>query len=94
MSGGADADLRLAVTGAGGRMGREVIEAAVDREGVAVAVAVNRTETDPVAGVAVDAADRLGELLAAEAPDVLVDFTGPARRSRTPRPAPTRTCRS
>ena len=77
MSGGADAGLRLAVTGAGGRMGREVIEAAGDRDGVVVAVAVNRTETDPVAGVAVDDADRLGELLAAESPDVLVDFTGP-----------------
>ena len=77
MSGGADAGLRLAVTGAGGRMGREVIEAAADRDGVVVAVAVNRTETDPVAGVAVDDADRLGELLAAESPDVLVDFTGP-----------------
>jgi 4-hydroxy-tetrahydrodipicolinate reductase len=69
--------LSVAVTGAGGRMGREVIEAAVDREGVAVAVAVNRTATDPVAGVDVADADRLGELLAAEAPDVLVDFTGP-----------------
>ncbi|MFC7324769.1 4-hydroxy-tetrahydrodipicolinate reductase [Halorubrum rutilum] len=76
--GGAGADRRLAVTGAGGRMGREVIEAAVDREGVAVAVAVNRTATDPVAGVEVDDADRLGGLLAAESPDVLVDFTGPA----------------
>ncbi|MFC7186079.1 4-hydroxy-tetrahydrodipicolinate reductase [Halorubrum yunnanense] len=78
MSGGAtDANLRLAVTGAGGRMGREVIEAAADREGVAVAVAVNRTATEPVAGVDVDSADRLRELLAAESPDVLVDFTGP-----------------
>ena len=71
------ADLRIAVTGAGGRMGREVIEAAADREGVAVAVAVNRTETDPVAGVAVEPADRLCELLAGAEPDVLVDFTGP-----------------
>jgi 4-hydroxy-tetrahydrodipicolinate reductase len=78
MSGdGADAALRIAVTGAGGRMGREVIEAAVDREGVAVAVAVNRTPTEPVTGVEVAAADRVGELLAAEDPDVLVDFTGP-----------------
>jgi 4-hydroxy-tetrahydrodipicolinate reductase len=77
MSGGATDALRIAVTGAGGRMGREVIEAAADRGGVAVAVAVNRTATDPVAGVEVDAADRLGELLAAEDPDVLVDFTGP-----------------
>jgi 4-hydroxy-tetrahydrodipicolinate reductase len=69
--------LSVAVTGAGGRMGREVIEAASDRDGVAVAVAVNRTATDPVAGVEVAAADRLGDLLAAESPDVLVDFTGP-----------------
>ncbi|WP_435072945.1 4-hydroxy-tetrahydrodipicolinate reductase [Halorubrum sp. HHNYT27] len=69
--------LSVAVTGAGGRMGREVIEAAADREGVAVTVAVNRTATEPVAGVEVADADRLGELLAAESPDVLVDFTGP-----------------
>jgi 4-hydroxy-tetrahydrodipicolinate reductase len=69
--------LTVAVTGAGGRMGREVVEAAADREGVAVAVAVNRTATDPVAGVDVGDADRLGELLATERPDVLVDFTGP-----------------
>jgi len=78
MSGGSTDTLRIAVTGAGGRMGREVIEAAAGREGVAVAVAVNRTATGPVAGVDVDAADRLGDLLAAESPDVLVDFTGPA----------------
>jgi 4-hydroxy-tetrahydrodipicolinate reductase len=69
--------LSVAVTGAGGRMGREVIEAALDREGVAVAAAVNRTATDPVAGVEVAPADRLGDLLTSESPDVLVDFTGP-----------------
>jgi len=69
--------LRLAVTGAGGRMGREVIEAAADREDVAVAVAVNRTAVDPVAGVAVDPADDLAARLEDDAPDVLVDFTGP-----------------
>ncbi|OYR40221.1 4-hydroxy-tetrahydrodipicolinate reductase [Halorubrum sp. Ib24] len=79
MSGGAadSHSLSVAVTGAGGRMGREVIEAAADREGVAVAVAVNRTATEPVARVDVEDADRLGELLAAETPDALVDFTGP-----------------
>ncbi len=69
--------VRVAVTGAGGRMGREVIEAAVDREGVAVAFAVNRSETDAVAGVSVDSTDRLDERLATREPDVLVDFTGP-----------------
>ena len=80
MSGPGDStatDLRIAVTGAGGRMGRKVIEAAADRDGVAVAVAVNRTATDPVAGVAVEDADRLADLLASGEADVLVDFTGP-----------------
>ncbi|WP_096390966.1 4-hydroxy-tetrahydrodipicolinate reductase [Halopenitus persicus] len=72
-----DAPLRVAVTGAGGRMGREVIEAAVDREGLAVALAVNRTETEPVAGVAVDPADEFADRLPAVEPDVVVDFTGP-----------------
>ncbi|OYR59064.1 4-hydroxy-tetrahydrodipicolinate reductase [Halorubrum halodurans] len=80
MTGDADAT-RIAVTGAGGRMGREVIEAAAAREDVAVGLAVNRTPTDPVAGVDVADAARLGDLLAdaggdAHA-DVLVDFTGP-----------------
>ncbi|MFD1569923.1 4-hydroxy-tetrahydrodipicolinate reductase [Halorubrum laminariae] len=84
MSGtGASAEpLRVAVTGAGGRMGREVIEAARDRDDVAVAVAVNRSPIDPVAGVEVRDADDFPELLAGDAPDgapdALVDFTGPA----------------
>ena len=73
-----DEPLRVAVTGAGGRMGREVIEAATSRDGVAVAVAVNRTETEPVAGVDIETADRLPELLAEREPDALVDFTGPS----------------
>ncbi|WP_049984262.1 4-hydroxy-tetrahydrodipicolinate reductase [Halorubrum sp. BV1] len=79
---GPEPPLRVAVTGAGGRMGREVIEAASDREGVDVAVAVNRSPMDPVAGVDVRAAADLPELLAGDrgegGPDVLVDFTGPA----------------
>lgn len=74
---GPSEDLQVAVTGAGGRMGREVIEAAIERDGVAVAAAVNRTPVDAVAGVTVEPADRLSETLAAEEPDVLVDFTGP-----------------
>lgn len=86
MSGhGSDADdanatepVRIAVTGAGGRMGGEVLEAATHRDDVRVVLAVNRSETEPVAGVAVDPADDLDRLLADTAPDVLVDFTGPA----------------
>jgi len=69
--------LSVAVTGAGGRMGCEVLAAAADREGVAVAFAVNRSPVDPVAGVAVADADDIGDLLASEDPDILVDFTGP-----------------
>lgn len=68
---------RLAVTGAGGRMGREVIEAAGKREDVDVVLAVNRSEMDSVAGVAVDDAADFSSLLADCDPDVVVDFTGP-----------------
>jgi 4-hydroxy-tetrahydrodipicolinate reductase len=71
--------VRVAVTGAGGRMGREVIEAAGDRGDVSVALAVNRTPVDggAVAGVPVHDADDLSALLAESDADVLVDFTGP-----------------
>jgi 4-hydroxy-tetrahydrodipicolinate reductase len=60
-------------------MGREVIEAAADRDDCAVALAVNRSSVDAVAGVEVADAAELPNLLAdAEPPvDVLVDFTGP-----------------
>ena len=69
--------IRLAVTGAGGRMGREVIEAADGREDVEVVLAVNRSPVEEVAGVAVDDAADFASLLAERDPDVVVDFTGP-----------------
>lgn len=69
--------VRLAVTGAGGRMGAEVIEAAIDREDVEVVLAVNRTETADVAGIEVELAEHLADRLEAVEADVLVDFTGP-----------------
>ncbi|SNR35765.1 4-hydroxy-tetrahydrodipicolinate reductase [Halorubrum vacuolatum] len=69
--------VRVAVTGAGGRMGREVIEAAASRAGVTPAFAVNRSETAAIAGVDVEPAGQLSELLTTDDPDVLVDFTGP-----------------
>ncbi|WP_432764802.1 4-hydroxy-tetrahydrodipicolinate reductase [Halobaculum limi] len=72
-----DVGVRVAVTGAGGRMGREVIEAAADRDDVTVTLAVNRSPVDAVAGVDVADAAKLPELLAESDPDVLVDFTGP-----------------
>ncbi len=72
-----DDTVRLAVTGAGGRMGREVIAAAEARETVEVVAAVNRSVTGPVSGIEVADADRFDELVATRRPDVLVDFTGP-----------------
>lgn len=71
--------IEVAVTGAGGRMGEEIIEAAAGRDDVEVTIAVNRSalEAGAVGGVPVrDAAD-LPDLLAEHDPDVLIDFTGP-----------------
>ena len=67
----------LAVTGAGGHMGREVLAAANDRENLHVALAVNRSPVDPVAGHEVEDESDLPRLLADRDPDVLVDFTLP-----------------
>ncbi|MFC6826187.1 4-hydroxy-tetrahydrodipicolinate reductase [Halopelagius fulvigenes] len=69
--------VRLAVTGAAGRMGREVLDAATDRDDVDVVLAVNRSPVEEISGVPVREAARIDELLAVEMPDVLVDFTGP-----------------
>jgi 4-hydroxy-tetrahydrodipicolinate reductase len=71
---------RVVVTGATGRMGGEVIDAAADREDVEVVAAVSRT--GEAAGVpddapVVDDADLAGTLVAREA-DALIDFTAPA----------------
>ncbi|MDR5673799.1 Dihydrodipicolinate reductase [Halalkaliarchaeum sp. AArc-CO] len=71
----------IAVTGAGGRMGREVIELASDRNGVEVALAVNRSAVDDVRDHpvrTVGGREDLAEALADTEPDVLVDFTAPA----------------
>jgi len=68
----------VAVTGATGRMGRAVLDAASAREDVSVAFAVARDPgDDPVAGVSVAPSDDLQALLADHAPDALVDFTVP-----------------
>jgi len=71
--------VRLAVTGATGRMGREVVELADERPGVDVVVAVNRDpDVEEFRGVPIEPADRFESLLEAEEPHALVDFTGPA----------------
>lgn len=68
----------IAVTGAAGRMGREVLAAATDREGIDVAFAVNRSSVDElISGVVIESSDNFAELLAEYEPDVVVDFTGP-----------------
>jgi dihydrodipicolinate reductase (EC 1.3.1.26) len=68
----------IGVTGAAGRMGREVLSAAADREGIDVAFAVNRSSVNElVSGVVVESSDNVAELLAEYEPDVIVDFTGP-----------------
>ncbi|AUX09786.1 4-hydroxy-tetrahydrodipicolinate reductase [Halalkaliarchaeum desulfuricum] len=73
--------VRVAVTGAGGRMGREVIDLANERDDLDVALAVNRSTIGEVAGVPVrtaEGSDPLAEALSEVEPDVLVDFTAPA----------------
>ena len=79
--GGADAsngEVRLAVTGAAGRMGRAVLDAATGRSNFAVVLAVNRDPaTQEVGDVPIEAAADLSDVLAERVPDVLVDFTGP-----------------
>ena len=70
--------ITLGVTGAAGRMGREVLAAAATRETVDVAFAVNRSAVDePISGVDVDTNDEFESLLAAHDPAVVVDFTAP-----------------
>jgi len=68
----------IAVTGAAGRMGREVLSAATARENCEVAFAVNRSSVDElVSGIVIESTDNFAELLADHEPDVVVDFTGP-----------------
>jgi len=68
----------IAVTGAAGRMGREVLAAAAAREDIEVAFAVNRSPVDElISGVVIESNDNFAELLADHEPDVVVDFTGP-----------------
>lgn len=70
---------RLAVVGATGRMGQELLEAATEREDVVVPVAASRTpEQGPIAGHTLDYAADMQSLYERREIDVLVDFTSPA----------------
>lgn len=74
----ADGPLRLGVTGATGRMGREVLAAVDDREDCDVVVAVNRSpDVDAVDGVAIEPASEFEGLVHGREPHAIIDFTGP-----------------
>ncbi|MFB6168552.1 MAG: 4-hydroxy-tetrahydrodipicolinate reductase [Haloferacaceae archaeon] len=74
---------RLAVTGASGVMGRQVLAVAADDPAYEVAVAVSRSPVEDVpGGVVVQDDDRLAGLLADRDPDAVVDFTAPAATRR------------
>jgi 4-hydroxy-tetrahydrodipicolinate reductase len=75
MSGDITADpLTIGVTGATGRMGQAVRDAAIER-GLEIAFAVNR-EADPQLD-SVEPARRFDSLIEETDPDVVIDFTGP-----------------
>ncbi|MFW6321504.1 MAG: 4-hydroxy-tetrahydrodipicolinate reductase, partial [Halohasta sp.] len=68
----------IGVTGAAGRMGREVLAAATDRADCEVAFAVNRSPVDElVSGIVVGSSSNFAALVDDHEPDVVVDFTGP-----------------
>lgn len=64
----------VGVTGATGRMGREILAALSESEDLALAIAISRREAT-VDGITVLADDDLSGLLEERRPDVLVDFT-------------------
>ncbi|WP_136588803.1 4-hydroxy-tetrahydrodipicolinate reductase [Salinigranum halophilum] len=69
---------RIAVTGATGRMGRELLALASEREDLDLVLAVSGSAEDEVDGVPVADAEALPRLLVENEVDVLVDFTAPA----------------
>lgn len=70
--------VRLGVTGATGRMGREVLSAATGREDCEVVFAVNREpDGETVEGVAIESAAEFESLVADREPTAVIDFTGP-----------------
>ncbi|QSW97995.1 4-hydroxy-tetrahydrodipicolinate reductase [Haloterrigena alkaliphila] len=70
--------VRIGVTGATGRMGREVIAAVADREDCEVVFAVNRDPDDEtIAGNEIESAEEFDSLVVDREPTVVVDFTGP-----------------
>ncbi|MDP4096623.1 4-hydroxy-tetrahydrodipicolinate reductase [Paenibacillus sp. P96] len=76
--------IKVAVVGAGGRMGREVVKLVLEDEGLELAAAVNRSHTGTDAGLLVglpEAGIKIVEdlegALRESRPHVMVDFTAP-----------------
>lgn len=70
--------VQIAVPGATGRMGREVLAAARDRPDVVVAVATSRSPHEgPIEGVDVESAANFAAALSDRDVDAIVDFTVP-----------------
>ncbi|WP_126662840.1 4-hydroxy-tetrahydrodipicolinate reductase [Haloterrigena salifodinae] len=70
--------VRIGVTGATGRMGREVIAAVTERDDCEVVFAVNREpDGETVDGVGIEPADEFDSLVVDREPTAVVDFTGP-----------------
>jgi len=77
-TGGGTDPTRVAIPGATGRMGEELVAEATDREDVVVALATSRSpEEGPIEGIEIDPASELPALLSERDVDVLVDFTVP-----------------
>ncbi|WP_122090552.1 4-hydroxy-tetrahydrodipicolinate reductase [Halalkalicoccus subterraneus] len=67
--------MKVAVTGATGRMGREVMDAA--READHEVIGVSHSSAGEYAGVDIEPADEFGTLLSEHDPDATIDFTLP-----------------
>ena len=70
--------VRVGVTGATGRMGREVIAAVDDHADCEIVFAVSRSpDGETVDGVEIESADDIDSLLVEREPTAVIDFTGP-----------------
>lgn len=81
-----ETEIRVAVCGAAGRMGREVVRAITEANGMEVVAAIDRHELGADAGtlagvgsLGIAIESELEEALTRTAPDVMVDFTLPGQ---------------
>ena len=70
--------VRVGVTGATGRMGREVMAAAADHADCEIVFAVSREpEGETVDGIEIESSGEFDSLVVEREPTVVIDFTGP-----------------